>query len=123
LIDNSHEEGALRMETTMIQFDEAKMLEKVKSVLERLDQNKQLQDLAMDNGLDVRNKLELTDSTKENVAVSVLTLLIAKESNDPEYTRLVRVGLDKRETKTAIINKYKNQAIQLITKYRNENKK
>jgi len=111
------------METTMIQFDEAKMLEKVKSVLERLDQNKQLQDLAMDNGLDVRNKLELTDSTKENVAVSVLTLLIAKESNDPEYTRLVRVGLDKRETKTAIINKYKNQAIQLITKYRNENKK
>lgn len=111
------------MEATMIQFDEAKMLEKVKAILSKLDQNKQLQDLAMDNGLDVRNKLELTDSAKENVAVSVLTLLIAQELKDPEYARLVRVGLDKRETKTAIINKYKNQAIQLITKYRNQNKK
>lgn len=105
----------------VIKIDEQKMLEKIKTVLGKLNENKKLQDLAIDNGLDVKNKLELTESTKENVAVSILTLLIAKELQDPDYSRLVRVGLEKRETKTALINKYKNQAIQLITRYRKEN--
>lgn len=93
---------------------------KVKQIMERLNTNRRLQELASSNGLDVRNSLQLTEETMDNIAVAVVALSIAKQENDPDYAALVRAGMSHRRIKTELINKYKNQANQLITAYKNQ---
>jgi len=92
---------------------------KVKTLMGRLKENQQLQKLAEENGIDVKNTVKLTDDTINNIAVSVIALLLAQRSGDPRYVKLVQTGIQKRSLKTDIINTYKNQANQLINQYKN----
>lgn len=99
--------------------NDATMLRKVTELMDKLEKNGQMQQLAYENGIDTKNSVKLTAATKENIAVSVIALMLAKQDNDPRYRDLVRYGMDHRQTKAGIINDYKNQANALITKYRN----
>ena len=80
--------------------------------------NERLRKLATDNGLDVKNTIQLTEEAKENLAVTIVSLLLAKRENDVRYTTLTKVGLQKRSIKTAIVNSYKDQAMELINRYK-----
>lgn len=103
--------------TNIISDDD--IFSKVNELMTKLKSNQQLQEIAEKNGLQVKNSVKLTDDTIENVAVSVISLLLAKRDNDPRYRNLVRMGMEKRSLKTEIINTYKNQANQLIERYKN----
>ena len=98
-------------------MNDEEIFSKVKTLMERIKKDQELQELSERNGLDVKNSIKLTNDTSRNIAVSVISLMLAKRSNDPEYRKLTHMGMEKRSLKTSIINKYKNQANQLITKY------
>ena len=102
---------------SLIMTDE-EIIEKVGDLFSRMEANERLQKLATDNGLDVKNTISLTEEAKNNLAVTIVSLLLAKRDNDVRYTTLVKVGLQKRSIKTAIVNSYKDQAIALIDRYR-----
>lgn len=91
---------------------------KMKVLMDQLDQNAQLQDLAERSGVDAVNSIRLTPTTKDNIAVSVIALSLASIEQDPQYKNLVHLGLKKRSAKVELINKYKDRAIQLIQRYR-----
>ena len=103
----------------MSAYTDQDMLRKVQHLLENIDQNQQVQQAAYENGIDVKNSTRLTAATKDNLAVSVLALLLAKRNNDPRCKDLVDFGLKHRTTKVDIINDYKAEANALITRYRN----
>ena len=90
--------------------------QKAKVMLDKIDQNQKLQQLASANGIDVKNSTQLNEATKNNIATSVIALMLAKQSNDPRYADLVRYGMDHRKTKIEIINDYKDQANQIISR-------
>lgn len=92
---------------------------RVGEVMTRLKQNQKLQALAKDNGLDVKNTVQYTEDTINNIVVMIVALTLAQQENDPDYTALKAAGLSHRGIKTRLINKYKNQANQLITAYKN----
>ena len=101
-----------------IMHDEA-ILNRVKTIMDRLDKDQELQDLAERNGVDAVNTIRLTPTTKDNVAVTMLSLLLAQKAGDPRYKNLSALGLQKRSIKADIVNEYKGQAIQLMNQYRN----
>jgi hypothetical protein len=45
--------------------------------------------------------------------------MLAKQNNDPKYADLVRYGMDHRKTKIELINAYKDQANQIISRAKN----
>lgn len=92
---------------------------KVGEIMINLKQNQKLQDLAKNNGLDVKNTIQFTDETAKNIAVSVVALMLAKRANDPDYQALVRAGMSHRKIRVDLINKFKDQANQLIDRYEN----
>ena len=94
------------------------IINKLDYLFSRMEANNQLKKLADENGLDIKNSIELTDEDKDNYAVTIVSLLLAKRNNDQEYQILKRVGLKRREVRTSIVNKYKNDAIDLIKKYK-----
>lgn len=94
------------------------LFSKVEELMTRLTKNQELQSLAEKNGLDIKNSIKLTDDTLDNIAISVISLLIAKRSSDSRYKTLVNTGIQKRTLKTEIINDYKAQSIQLINRYK-----
>lgn len=91
---------------------------KVGQIMTKLHENQKLQELASANGLDVKNTIHLTEETTNNIAVAVVSLMLAKQSSDPDYSALVRAGMNHRKIKTDLINKYKNQANQIIDAYK-----
>lgn len=91
---------------------------KVGDLFSRMEANERLQKLATDNGLDVKNAVTLTEDAKDNLAVTIVSLLLAKRNNDVRYTTLTKVGLQKRSIKTSIVNAYKDEAMELIKKYK-----
>jgi hypothetical protein len=97
---------------------EEEIFSRVKQLMEKLDKDQELQELTERNGLDVKSTLRLNPTTKDNVAVSIAALLLAKSENDPEYTRLVRLGMDHRSLKADLVDKYKDRAMQIIQKYK-----
>lgn len=99
-------------------MDNEVIFSKVQELLSKLEENQQLQKLAKENGLPVKNGVDLTEDTMNNIAVSVVSLLLAKQSGDPDYKRLVQTGVQKRSLKTELVNRYKNQANQLIAECR-----
>lgn len=94
------------------------IIEKIGEVMKRLHENQKLQELAVANGLDVKNTIHLTEDNVNNIAVSIAALMLAKQSSDPDYQALVRTGMSKRQLKTELINKYKDQANQIINAYK-----
>ncbi len=91
---------------------------RVGDVMTKLKQNQKLQELAKANGLDVKNTVEFTEDTINNIVVAIVALTLAQQERDPDYEALVRAGMSHRGIKTRLINKYKNQANQLITAYK-----
>jgi hypothetical protein len=102
---------------SLIMTDE-EIIMKVGDLFSRMEANERLQKLATDNGLDVKNSVSLTEEAKDNLAVTIVSLLLAKRDNDVRYTTLAKVGLQKRSIKTAIVNSYKDQAMALIERYK-----
>lgn len=98
------------------------VFKKIDEVLGYLNKQKELQRLASENGLDIKNAVQLTAESIDNYIVAVISLLLAKTSGDKRYNTLVQAGVQKRSVKTEIINNYKNQAIQLINLYKNKTK-
>lgn len=103
-------------ETDFVNDEE--IFSKVTALMEKLQKDQELQDLAERNGLDVKNGIRLSPTTQDNIAVAVTALLLAKKANDPKYRTLTQTGLQKRKLKTELINDYKAQALQLIQKYK-----
>lgn len=91
---------------------------KVGEVMTNLERNRKLQELAKNNGLDVKNTIQFTEDTINNIAVAVVSLYLAKRTGDPDYSTLVRAGMQHRKLKSDVINKYKDQANQLIDRYK-----
>lgn len=104
-------------QTVTQQTEEDVMMTKVSTLMDRLYQNQEIQKLADQHGIDAKNSVQLTDDAVKNVAVSVVSLLLAKRSEDPRYTKLVKTGVEKRSMKAELINSYKDEAISLIDKY------
>lgn len=99
-------------------MNDEEIFSKVVDIMDRLQKNQELQELSERNGLDVKNSIRLNKETQDNIAIAVVSLLLAKKSNDPKYLKLTQAGLQKRRLKTEIINDYKASANQLIQKYR-----
>lgn len=91
---------------------------KIEEVLSYLNKERELQNLASENGIEVKNVIRLTDASIDNYIAAVVSLLLSKQSDDPRYRQLVQTGISKRSLKADIINSYKNQAIQLINLYK-----
>lgn len=98
------------------------IIEHIGKLMTNLKKNEELQTLAKQNGLDIKNTIDFTDSTIENISVSIVALLLAKRENDPKYKQLVDYGMQKRSLKTDLINTYKNQAIQFINMWKDNQK-
>ena len=92
--------------------------QRIKVILDRMEQKKQLQALANQNGLPI-NELVLTDDTSDMVAISVIALMLAKFDNDPRYRKLTDLGMQKRSLKVEIINDYKQRANMLYNTFKN----
>jgi hypothetical protein len=92
---------------------------KAKAMLDRMEKNQKLQQVASANGIDIKNSAKLTDATKNNISTSVIALLLAKHNNDPRYGELVKYGMDHRKAKIDLINAYKDQANQIIARAKN----
>ena len=92
---------------------------KAKAMLDKLEKNQKLQQIASANGIDVKNSAKLNEATKNNISTSVIALLLAKQNNDPRYGELVRYGMDHRKAKIELINAYKDQANQIIARAKN----
>lgn len=99
-------------------FTDDDIIQKVGTIMTKLTQNQKLQELAKTNGLDVKNTLQLTNDTSNIIAVSTVALMLAKREQDSDYDALVRAGMQHRKLKTELINKYKDQANQLIERYK-----
>lgn len=100
-------------------YSDDAIIQKVGEVMTKLNQNKQLQELAKANGLDVKNTIQFTDDTINNITVSIVSLMLAKREQDPDYMALTRAGMNHRRLKNELINKRKSQANQLIERYKN----
>lgn len=102
-------------------MDNEIVFKKIEDVLSYLNKERELQKLASENGLDVKNTIRLTQDSVDKYLVSVIAMLLCRNSNDPRYKTLVQTGISKRSLKAEIINNYKDQAIQLINQYKKEN--
>ena len=99
-----------------IMMTDEQILDCLNDFFAKFEQNRKLQDMALANGIDIKNAVRLTDEQKEALAVAQVALLLAKRENDNRYVILTKTGLEHRALKAEIINAYKDQAIQLINK-------
>ena len=94
------------------------IIQHIGELMTRLNKDKELQTLARENGIDVKNSVELSEHEIENYVISVVSLLLAKRSDDPNYKTMCSLGLQKRSLKAELINTYKDQAHQLINAWK-----
>ena len=52
--------------------------QKAKVMLDKIDQNQKLQQLASANGIDVKNLTQLNEETKNNIAKIVIIIMLEK---------------------------------------------
>ena len=109
--DMDEADGNVTMES-----GEDAMFAKVGEMLVHYRKQKELQDLAEKNGVEI-NGMRLTDDTIMNIVTSCVALMLAKEEGDPRYHQLVDQGMRKRSLKVDIINSYKSRANDLINRY------
>ena len=98
--------------------NEQLIYDKIKVILDKMNQKKQLQELARNNGLPI-NELELNSDTEDMVVLSVIALMIAMLEGDVRYKKLCMLGMQKRSLKAEIINDYKQRANMIYNKYKN----
>lgn len=101
-------------------IDKVLIFSKIDELKTKLKKNQQLQTLAKENGIDIKNSVDFTDDTINNIIVSIVSLYLSKMNSDERYNTLTKTGLQKRSLKTEIINDYKNQANQLLNEHDNE---
>jgi hypothetical protein len=94
------------------------IIQHIGELMTKLRKDKELQTLARENGIDVQNTMDLTEDTIEIYVISVVSLLLAKRSGDPNYKTMCSLGLQKRSLKAELINTYKDQAMQLINAWK-----
>lgn len=99
-------------------MSDEEIIQKVGDLFSKMEDNQRLYQLAKANGLDVKNIIELTDDAKDNYAVFVVSLLLARREHDVHYDAMVRAGVKNRSLKTAIVNTYKAKAQELIARYK-----
>lgn len=109
--DTEETDGDITMES-----GEDAMFAKVGEMLVHYRKQKELQDLAEKNGVEI-NGMRLTDDAIMNIVTSCIALMMAKEEGDPRYRQLVDQGMKKRSLKVDIINSYKSRANDLINRY------
>lgn len=100
----------------MAYISDDQILDYLNDFFAKYDQNRKLQDMALANGLDIKNSVRLTDDQREALAVAQVALMLAKREDDPRYAILSKTGLEHRSLRTELINHYKDEAIQLINK-------
>lgn len=103
-----------------INIPDEQIFSHVQKMMNHLDQTNRLQQLAKDNGIEINNEIDLSEDNRKKVMVATTSLLIAKRNGDPDYDMLCRTGLQKREIKSRVINKYKDEAQQLINRVENK---
>ena len=101
---------------TPINIPDEQIFSHVQKMMNHLDQTNKLQQLAKDNGIEIKNEIDLSDDNRKKVMIATTSLLLAKRNGDPDYDMLCRTGLQKRELKCQVINKYKDEAQQLINR-------
>jgi hypothetical protein len=94
------------------------IIQHIGELMTKLRKDKELQTLARENGIDVQNTMDLTEDTIEIYVISVVSLMLAKRSGDPNYKTMCSLGLQKRSLKAELINTYKDQAMQLINAWK-----
>ena len=94
------------------------IIQHIGELMVRLKKDKELQTLAKENGIDIKNTVDFTEDTIDNYVISVVSLMLAKRSGDPNYKTLCSLGLQKRSLKVELINNYKDQAIQLVNAWK-----
>lgn len=92
------------------------MFAKIGEMLVHYRKQKELQDLAEKNGVQI-NGIRYTDDSIMNIVTSVIALMMARNEGDPRYRQLVEQGMRKRSLKVDIINSYKEKANELINQY------
>ena len=112
----SYEEDVDDNDNLIQESGEDQMFAKVGELMIKLRKQKELQDLAEKNGVQV-NGIRYTDDTIMNIATSVIALMMARDEGDPRYRRLVDQGVQKRTLKVELINAYKDRANDLINRY------
>ena len=94
------------------------IIQHIGELMVRLKKDKELQTLAKETGIDIKNTVDFTEDTIDNYVISVVSLMLAKRSGDPNYKTLCSLGLQKRSLKVELINNYKDQAIQLVNAWK-----
>lgn len=89
---------------------------KIGEIMVRLHKQKELQDLAEKKGVQITG-MRYTDDRIMDIATATVALILARNSGDPKYARLVDQGIQKRSLKNELINAYKDQANALINQY------
>lgn len=92
------------------------MFAKIGEMMVHYRKQKELQDLAEKNGVQI-NGVRYTDDSIMNIVTSVVALMMARNEGDPRYRQLVEQGMRKRSLKVEIINSYKDKANELINQY------
>jgi hypothetical protein len=92
------------------------MFAKIGEMLVHYRKQKELQDLAEKNGVQI-NGVRYTDDSIMNIVTSVVALMMARNEGDPRYHQLVEQGMRKRSLKVEIINSYKDRANEMINQY------
>lgn len=92
------------------------MFAKIGEMMVHYRKQKELQDLAEKNGVQI-NGVRYTDDSIMNIVTSVVALMMARNEGDPRYRQLVEQGMRKRSLKVEIINAYKDKANELINQY------
>lgn len=105
-------------ENQNVQITDEDMINRVSKIMNRLHENRELQQLAEEHGISSKNSVKLSNDTIDNIAVTTIALLLAQQAKDPKYQELVKVGMQKRELKFDIVNTYKSQANQILEKYK-----
>jgi hypothetical protein len=103
-------------------MSDEEIIKKVGDLFSKQEQDSKLYALAKMHGLDIKNNVELTEDTKDNLAVTIVSLLLAKRENDANYNELVRVGIQRKSLRSAIVNSYKDKALDLIKTYKSGQK-
>lgn len=101
-------------------MNEERIMTIIGQLMSKMRNNQELQKLAKEQGVTFKPSVEFSDESIENIVTSMVALTLASMVNDKDYELLVRTGIQKRSLKVQIINKYKDQAIAYLNKYKSD---
>lgn len=99
-------------------MNEDRIMTIIGQLMEKMRSNQELQNLAKENGLSYKPVVDFDEATIDNIITTMVALTLASAANDKDYELLVRTGIQKRSLKVELVNKYKDQAISYLNKYK-----